>query len=142
MKKYMVLGTRRVKQSRHLHLSLHIEALELVIIPSSPHIGFRSLKNCELHSLYRRWDLAKHLASLGASRCTYFSLYIKALVHGKIPTSLLEPRRASRHKYLFPYTMDLELGKISELYLLYRWDLEERRYESSYCGVLRRNHKL
>ena len=39
--------------SRHIYLSPYIKAL---IVPSSPHVGSGTLKNCELHPLYRHWD--------------------------------------------------------------------------------------
>ena len=59
MKKYVTLGIRRAKRgaSRHIYLSPYIKALELEIMPSSPHISSGTWRNSELHALYRLWGL-------------------------------------------------------------------------------------
>jgi len=49
MKKYVALGTRRAKRgaSHRRYFSFHIKALAFGIIPSSPHIGSGTWKNCD-----------------------------------------------------------------------------------------------
>ena len=63
MKKYVALGTRRAKVSRCIYLSPYIKALELEIIPSFPHVGSGTWKNCEPYPQYRSWDLGKRCES-------------------------------------------------------------------------------
>ena len=76
--------------SRHMYLPSHIEALGLGKILSSPHIGYGTWKNFELHPMYRLWpwDLEERSTSLGANRHMYsfFPIY-------SIPSSPSPPCR-------------------------------------------------
>ena len=63
MKIYVAQGTRRANHrakrgaSPYIPFFLYKGPMELVMIQSSPHIGYRTPKNCEPHLRYRLWDL-------------------------------------------------------------------------------------
>ena len=71
----------RVKrdESRHkYYLSPYINVLGLLRIPSSPHVGSKTQKSCELHLLNRVWNLKSEASS--EARCES-SFYVPFFIY-------------------------------------------------------------